>query len=93
MFFQVSLPPHENVIGCHGSAIGGPQGAPRGPQGPVEGGGEVLLLLDYCNGGNLLDLMNRMDKPAEGLDERVIKRVLLHVARFGFTTAYLGFRV
>ncbi|KAL8435156.1 hypothetical protein Efla_006377 [Eimeria flavescens] len=69
-----SLPPHANVVGCHGSLCVGPQGAPRGS-------GEVLLLLDYCRGGSLLDLLHRRQKPEEGLEEPVIRRVLLHVAR------------
>ncbi|KAL8271433.1 hypothetical protein Esti_004634 [Eimeria stiedai] len=68
-----SLPPHENVVRCHGSLCAAPQGGSRGS-------GEVLLLLDYCRGGSLLDLLNRREKPEEGLDEPVIRRVLLHVA-------------
>ena len=76
--FQTSLPPHENLVGCHGGIVGAPEGAPGAP-------GEVLLLLDYCSGGSLLDLMQRTEKPEEGLEENVIRRILLHVARQEFT--------
>ena len=81
---QRSLPPHENVVGCHGGLLGGPQGTEGGPQGTGGGPGEVLLLLEYCSGGSLLDLLQRTKRPQDGLQESVIRRVLLHVARLGF---------
>ncbi|OEH76152.1 tyrosine kinase-like [Cyclospora cayetanensis] len=72
-----SLPPHDNVVRCHGSSVTSRQGAPWMRGAP----GEVLILLDYCRGGTLLDLMQRCANPHEGLQEQVVRRILLHVAR------------
>lgn len=71
---QESLPHHENLVKYHGSLVGPPRGLSGGP-------GEVLLLLEYCSGGTLIDLLQRTQRPREGLHEDVIRRVLLHVAR------------
>lgn len=74
VWLQESLPHHENLVKYHGSLVGSPKGLSGGP-------GEVLLLLEYCSGGTLIDLLQRTQRPQEGLHEDVIRRVLLHVAR------------